>query len=239
MKIRSTAINLLSPYITKYYKNKYSSALPGSKHWLIGTEIKYGGHQTNVPRNKVSRNDSRTSEQLSRGGMVGGDRMLHHGYASKYSEFLLPFLKRDRSVTVVEIGILKGTGLAIWCDLFKKGRILGLDIDLGHINNNMKNLEDLGAFKTNKPELYEFDQFEDNIEYLGSMLKGDKIDICIDDGCHSSESILSTMKSVLPHLANMFVYFIEDNRDVHKSIASLHPDLTVFHSGELTIISSR
>ncbi len=220
-----------------YYLSKYSMSSPGTIEWLIGTEIKYGGIETDVPRNKVSPKDPRTKEQISQGGMVGGDRMLHHGYAKKYSEYLLPYVKKGKPVTVTEFGILRGTGLSIWCDLFQNGRIIGLDIDLEHINSNMDNLKNLEAFKRNQPELYEFDQFLDNTEYLGTILKGDRIDICIDDGCHSGESILSTMRSVMPYLADDFVYFIEDNKDVHKEIKSIYPDLVVDSEGELTIVS--
>ena len=221
----------------KYYLKVYAKAPRGSREWLIGAEIKYGGRTVNVPRNKVSPKDPRTEEQLRSGGMKGGDRMLYHGYASKYSEYLVPYVEKDRTVILCEFGILKGTGLAIWCDLFKNVRVLGLDIDLGHIKNNMDNLELLGAFKSNQPELHEFDQLEDNVEYLRTILKGDKIDVCIDDGLHSIESILRTMKSVMPHLADEAVYFIEDNKAVHKEIERHYPDLLVDHEGELTVVS--
>ena len=110
---------------------------------------------------------------------------------------------------------------------------------MGHINSNMDNLKKLGAFKRKQPELYEFDQFLDNTEYLGTILKGDKIDICIDDGLHSIESILNSMKSVMPFLADKFVYFIEDNKYVHDEIRSIYPDLIVDNEGELTIIAGR
>lgn len=229
--------SFLIPLMEKYYLRKFSMTSPGTKEWLIGTEIKYGGLVTQVSRNKVSPKDPRTMEELRKGGMIGGDRMLHHGYADKYSKYLLPYIEGNRSVTVAEFGILKGTGIAMWCDLFTGGRVLGLDIDLGHIKENMDNLKRLGAFKNNQPELYEFDQFEDNIGYLGTILKGDRIDICIDDGFHSNESILNTMKSVMPYLAEEALYFIEDNKDVHKAIRSLYPELLVDSKGELTIVS--
>ncbi len=237
MKTRKILKYVLLLVRKKYYLSKFSISSPGTIEWFIGTEIKYGGIETNVPRNKVSPKDPRTKEQISLGGMVGGDRMLHHGYAEKYSEYLLPYVKKCNPVTVVEFGILKGTGLAIWCDLFQNGRILGLDIDLSHINGNMDSLKNLGAFKKNQPELYVFDQFLDNTEYLSTILKGDSIDICIDDGFHSIESILSTMRSTLPYLADEFVYFIEDNEDVHREIKRLYPDLLVENKGHFTIVS--
>ncbi|MBT6709385.1 MAG: hypothetical protein HOB21_05145 [Candidatus Marinimicrobia bacterium] len=217
---------------------RHSSINPGTEDWLINTEIKYGGIHTNVPRTKVSPKDPRSEKQLLIGGMIGGDRMLHHGYASNYSKYLIPFVMRGKPLTLVEIGILKGTGLAIWCELFKNGRILGFDIDLEHINKNMKNLKKIGAFQNNHPELYEFDQFLDNTELIGGLLKGDKIDICIDDGYHSNSSILNTMKNIIPYLADEFVYFVEDNKEVHKEIRKLYPKYFIVNEGYLTIVSN-
>ena len=169
--------------------------------------------------------------------MIGGDRILYHGYAQKYSEYLFPYVREGVDVTLAEVGVLQGTGLAIWCALFQKGRILGFDIDLGHINGNMENLKSLGAFVGNQPELYEFDQFLDNTKHLKKILNGDKINVCIDDGLHSVESILCTMKSMMPHLAEGFVYFVEDNRTIHREIRSLYSNLVIDNEGELTIIS--
>ena len=92
LRIISRRLKRISYLLTKkYYMLKASTASPGTKEWLIGAEIKYGGFTAKVPRNKVSPKDPRTNEELSMGGMVGGDRMLHHGYASKYSEYLLPY----------------------------------------------------------------------------------------------------------------------------------------------------
>ncbi|KAA3613093.1 MAG: hypothetical protein D8M58_12350 [Calditrichaeota bacterium] len=132
---------------------------------------------------------------------------------------------------------MKGTGLAIWSELFTNIRILGLDIDLGHINNNMDNLKKLGAFEKNDIELHEFDQFEENIEKLKTVLNDDKVDIFIDDGFHSNETILNTLKSALPHLAEKFVYFIEDNKNVYKEIERLYPELKMDVKGQLTVLS--
>jgi len=211
----------------------------GSIHWLIGTEIKYGGFVSNVRRNVVSKHDHRTKEQIESGGMTGGDRMLCHRYAAKYAEYLKPFISDGKAKTVVEVGILKGTGLAIWCDLFGGARVIGLDIDLGHTQGNMNRLRSLGAFRNADPELYEFDQFDDNSKLLSGILHGDKIDVCIDDGLHSDQSIISTIQSVLPYMANDFVYFIEDNDQIHAKISLMFPKFEVESIGELTIIRNR
>ena len=74
-------------------------------------------------------------------------------------------------------------------------------------------------------------------EACEAVLKGDPVDICIDDGFHSVESILTTMRSVLPYLAETFIYFIEDNKAVHREIRMTYPDFTIDSSGELTIVT--
>ena len=223
-----------------YYLQRYLKSSPGSVEWLIGTEIKYGGKVSGVKRNKVSPFDPRTKEQLAVGGCMGGDRMLDHGYASSYSSYLHSYIQQyGGRTTICEFGILKGTGLAIWCDLFPSGRCIGFDIDLIHIKRNMENLVNLGAFSTNSPEIYEYDQFVYSSEYLEKVLNGDKIDICVDDGHHSEITILTTLASVLPHLNNNFVYFIEDNPLVHKKIILMYEDMTVHSNDQLTVITPK
>ena len=96
----------------------------GSADWLIRSEVAYGGLVTDVARRRVSSLDTRSPEQLATGGMTGGDRMLHHGYAESYASYLAPLLG-EQSLTVAEFGIPKGTGLAIWCDLFRSARVIG------------------------------------------------------------------------------------------------------------------
>ena len=137
----------------------------------------------------------------------------------------------------MEVGILKGTGLAIWCDLFKDGRVLGLDIDLSHTLGNLENMKRKGAFKNNLPELHHFDQFLDNTDYLRNILHGDKINVLIDDGHHSNKAILTTLNSAFPFLAKKFVYIIEDNAFVHEEIRKIHPQLQINNYKSLTIIN--
>ena len=219
-----------------YYSLEYTTPAKGNARWLARTEIKYGGMVTGVKRNKVSSDDPRSEEEIQKGGMTGGDRMYHHLYARRYAKYLKPFVDKGKPITLVEVGILKGSGLAMWCELFPDSRIIGLDIDLSHTQNNMDYLKSKGAFKENEPELYEFDQFKDNRELLSNILKGDKIDVIIDDGFHSVESILKTIKSVLPHLSKKFVYFIEDNEEVHNHLKNLYPEYLIKYNDRLTIV---
>jgi hypothetical protein len=125
----------------------------------------------------------------------------------------------------------------MWCDLFPKSRIIGLDIDLDHFLNNKEKLVRNGAFRQNSPEIHQFDQFLDNKEYLAAILKGEKIDICIDDGFHSDDSILKTLSSAYPHLAENFAYFIEDNSSVNIHLKKLYSDLKTDYCENLTVLT--
>lgn len=209
---------------------------PGTPNWLIQSEVRYGGYVTDVARRRVSPLDGRSPEQLSSGGMTGGDRMLHHGYAPAYSRYLMPFLG-TANVTLAEFGILKGTGLAIWCDLFPEARVIGLDIDLGHFEGNRAALEHCGAFKRNKPELHEYDQLVSGEDRLQQVLGGSTLDIVIDDGLHSTDSIITTWRSTVPFLSPRFAYLIEDYEGLLDAVGQEFAGYDRQAFGLLTVIS--
>ena len=208
----------------------------GTADWLTKAEFKYGGKIWAIT---VHYNPEDPTTGIDR-MMVGGDRMLHQGYAKDYARFLSPYVEnRNQRYVVCEVGILEGTGLAIWCDLFPNARCIGLDIDLSNVEGNFNNLKTLGAFRNNIPELFHYDQYLHSEKYLEEILNGDKIDIFMDDGAHSEESIITTLNSVSPHLNDYFVYFIEDNWDVHSAIRSQHQNWTIHSNGGLTVIESQ
>ncbi len=97
--------------------------------------------------------------------------MLFHGYAGDYSRWLRQFNHNDRLI-VAEFGILRGNGLALWCDLFPNARVIGFDIDIGHFERNQENLINMGAFSRNRPEVHEYDQFIENQDFLRDILGG-------------------------------------------------------------------
>ena len=232
-KLKKWKFEFLYNRYSKYGRDRQFRRL--STRWLIHKEIVYGGLQNNIPVGAVSAHDPRTPAELRTVRMQGGDRMLYHRYARKYSEFLKRF-DCDRRLVIAEFGILRGTGLAIWCDLFPNSRVLGFDIDTAHFENNKADLLERGAFSANMPEIYEYDQYVASEDLLAEILKGDTIDFCIDDGCHTDEAILCTMQSVVPHLSRKFAYFIEDNRDVYRKVWLAYPELDVESHRQLTIV---
>lgn len=227
----------ISPLLHRLFHTRYTSdGLPGTASWLCEREKHYGGLQSNVERRRVSPADPRTETELRLGGMLGGDRMCpeRHGYAPFYEKQLRPFFERD--VVLLEVGILRGTGLALWADLFPNGRILGLDIDLSHVHENMATLRSKGAFSKNNVELHEFDQLVDGDEKMASILQGRKIDIAIDDGLHNADSIKNTFTSIFPHLKENSVYICEDNFSSHVYLRPHIGRGKFSYSGEISAI---
>lgn len=211
---------------------------PGTRNWLVEREIWYGGYISTVPRRRISEFDTRSPQHFNSKGMTGGDRMSprRNNYGHLYARYLSPFLANRSSITLVEVGILRGTGLAIWSDLFPEGRIVGLDIDTSHFNANLEQLIRLGAFKSQNYEVHTFDGFVDNKQQLADILQGDSIDIMIDDASHAEDSIMKTFKSSRQFLAEDFLYVIEDNKDVHHKLMQLYPQYCVDNFGLLTMV---
>lgn len=232
------------PSFKKKLTNKVKKSMAlSSNHWRVGSpmwfvrkELQYGGISMGVPVRTASKLEPPGGENER--GHTGGDRMLYHEYADAYAKYLEPFYRSDRPIVLLEIGILKGVGLATWCDLFPTSRIIGLDIDLSYFKDNEPFLRSRGAFKSKTPELYSFDQFENNIERLKQVLRGDNVDVVIDDGHHSDQSILQTIESVRPYLSFEFSYFIEDNNSVYRQVKREFPNSQCFSQGELTIVTS-
>lgn len=216
---------------------RFKDAPAGSAEWLIRAEVTYGGLVTDVARLKVSPLDPRSAPELAFGGMTGGDRMLHNDYAPIYARFLKPFIGKP-GLSLAEFGILKGTGLAIWCDLFPDALVLGLDIDSTHFAANREELLRRGAFRLNNPAVHEYDQLVDGHARLQDILHGKTLDVVIDDGLHSVEAIMKTFHSVRPHLSQRFVYFIEDYPGLLDQCGSEFSSFDCHAEGRMTIVSA-
>jgi hypothetical protein len=218
---------------------RFSRPSFGSSGWLIKKEIVYGGHVSDVPRTAVSPLDPRSKADLEFGGMTGGDRMLHNNYAPVYATYLAPFIRSGSVRCVAEFGILTGTGLAIWCDLFPKARIFGFDIDLGHFHSNIDNLLQRGAFKSGEPSVFIYDQFVDGSPLLRQVIGTGSFDVVIDDGFHSEQSILTTWRSVRPYLSERFVYFIEDYPGLLEKCPNEFAGFQARSYGALTVVTHK
>jgi len=164
----------------------------------------------------------------------GGDRMrvkkvfgggnVKNQYARTYASLLWPIISCKKQMTICEIGILKGSGLALWNNLFPNSRLIGLDIDTKNFFSNFETLKALGAFRNsllNTEErvgecdlnIFSFDSWNKKaseltlIKYFGEKVG---IDFCVDDGDHQSIPQINNLELILPYLSNNFLYLIED-----------------------------
>jgi hypothetical protein len=224
-----------------YYKESLESRVDSlsDPEYLQLLELKFGGYITEVP---ATIDSSKVKKIYSRNN-TGGDRMnvFFHNYSSKYSEYLSPLSQSDDLIRILEVGILKGTGLAVWSKYFDNKEIYGFDYDLGNFEDNKSNLIELGAFKDGMPITMFYDQFADNSETLKKNF-GDKkkLDVVIDDAFHSDETIINTFDELQPYLAEKFVYFIEDNRTAWKKLLVKYPNYKFDYNGdELSVITRR
>lgn len=230
-------LNLSSSYYNYYLFNKEILTGPEILQYL---EMKYGGYVTNVPPTI----DKTQVKKLFSGYHTGGDRMnvFFHNYSEKYFEYLKEFQISNKILNVVEIGILNGTGLAIWDGFFQNKKLYGLDYDLGNIQGNLGYLISKGAFKDGLPVLSYYDQFTDNSNTLSMLFHNDCLDIVIDDAFHSELAILNTFRELEPYLNEHFVYFIEDNTTIRKKLEKKYPEFNYDssgHLGELTIVTRK
>jgi hypothetical protein len=203
----------------------------GTAKWLQAMEVHFGGIEKVIRLKSAETVDKKNIPKRNR----GGDRMFHHNYAEIYARYIVEHISIENP-TIVECGILKGTGLAVWSRLFPDARIIGLDIDPSVYLQNKSFLIQKGAFPGSEPVVLKFDQFNCDTTELESVLGCQKIDIFIDDGHHSIKSIVYTLMAVRHLLSGKFLYFIEDNSSVAWLITALLDDCEVYKYGRMTVI---
>jgi hypothetical protein len=144
-------------------------------------------------------------------GDAGGDRMSaqHHNYSPIYSKYLTNYLEKGHASAIAEVGILTGTGLAMWSKLFPGSNVFGFDINTNTYKNNVAHMRKLG-FDDSRVKVTQMDQMQDNSNLLQQAFGELRPQVVIDDGYHVPEAGLNTFLSMKPILADRFVYFIED-----------------------------
>lgn len=119
-----------------------------------------------------------------------------HDYLNKYEKYLL--FRREDSIRMLEIGVLKGESLCMWKQYFNNAKIIGLDID-----EQCKRFEDdrINIEIGNQTDIKFLQQLIDKYGYF---------DFIIDDGSHVNQDVILTFKELFPSLKNGGQYIIED-----------------------------
>jgi hypothetical protein len=186
-----------------------SGDVHGSPGWLIRTEQTYS-----PSRDRYRATNSRLSPNRrlvnSGGDKMGLDR---NGYAPAYADILRRWI--GQGPALVELGAFRGSGLALWCELFTDGHIVGLDVDLEHFRENEPALRARGAFSERTPDVLQFDAYSPDTTSLEQSLDGRRIDVFIDDGPHKEDPSCLVAARILPLLADRFTYVVEDVDEIY------------------------
>lgn len=135
---------------------------------------------------------------------LGGDKMAadRNGYAEFYS-WLTGKVDPD---TVVELGVFRGSSLAVWDAVWPGVQLLGLDLELGRYEKNLPLLLERGAFPGLLPEVRTFDAYKPDTETITEVLSS--VDVFVDDGPHTRPAIQACLSAVGPLVRQAYV--IED-----------------------------
>lgn len=202
---------------------------------LIDLEQSFGGEHT-APRRVRSPQAGAVRGKLMRGGDRMGDH--GHGYAEAYAAHLAALPERARQV-IIEVGVLRGNGLAMWSCLYPFAELIGIGIDLSNARAHYQGLRARGAFAQRKPELYHLDQFKLSPELMGGILAGRKVTISVDDGAHERQAALRTLEALAPYFADQFVHFIEDIPHFGPALGAAFPQYQVLSYGPLSVVRPR
>jgi hypothetical protein len=154
---------------------------------------------------------------------AGGDKMSadRNGYADLYARVLADL---DPQL-VVELGVFQGVSLAIWCDLFPKANVVGLDLDFRRFHAHEQFLIGQGAFDRFRPSLITFDAYSDDPPEL------DMIDLFVDDGPHTEPAIRNVLSLFGPMMAPGGVYVVEDFAGGDRLLAAAFPQARLVCEG--------
>jgi hypothetical protein len=128
-------------------------------------------------------------------------------YFPIYERHFAPFV--GRSVHIVEVGIFSGGSLPMWREYFgEDAHIHGIDIE-----------EACRVYAGEKISVYIGDQ-ADPAFWHDFLVQVPRIDILIDDGGHTAQQQIATLKATLPALSPGGVYVCEDSKGARHGFHS-------------------
>lgn len=130
---------------------------------------------------------------------------ITHFYLNNYENYFNTL--RDKSITLLELGIASGASLRMWQEYFSQGKIYGVDI-------NPDCAQHPGAFIGSQTD--------------SAFLQGviDQIgipDIIIDDGSHYGPDMIATFKDLFPKMKPGGIYAVEDFHCAYDPTYGLAP----------------
>ncbi len=134
---------------------------------------------------------------LEIGNATGTDKVSFHNYHEIYPQYIEKFYNSKGGM--LEIGILEGSSLNLWLELFPKMHIYGLDINPNkEINKNERYTIIKGDQSVQADLVNAINKIEHPLWFIN------------DDGSHIPEHQLLTFNTMFPKLEVGGVYIIED-----------------------------
>lgn len=131
--------------------------------------------------------------------------IIHHKDKSTLEAYDFLFKCYPKKVnSIFEIGVKNGGSLALWNLVFPKAKILGIDLNISQV------LPTTQAYLTSKGvqaiecNCLEVPRVTDLIQELG------EVDLIIDDGQHTFETILPSLNQFWKYLSKDGFYIVED-----------------------------
>ena len=107
---------------------------------------------------------------------------------------------KDKSITLLEIGVLNGASLNVWKEYFNKdSKIVGLDIDPSKIKMSNDNIQ---IFIGSQNDIATINRIKENYP--------DGFDIIIDDGSHLNSLTIDSFNLLFDCVKSGGYYIIED-----------------------------
>ncbi|MBP2477768.1 8-demethyl-8-alpha-L-rhamnosyltetracenomycin-C 2'-O-methyltransferase [Crossiella equi] len=145
------------------------------------------------------RDQATLSELASR---YESDKWGIHYYTEHYPRYLEPL--RDRPLTVLEIGIggfadphAGGASLRMWKHYFPRATVYGVDV------------HDKSPHAQQRIRVLQADQ-SDPEALLRVVATTGPLDLVVDDGSHQNDHVLTTFRTLFPHVRDGGLYAIED-----------------------------
>ncbi len=162
---------------------------------------------TNKPAKIVSEAEIENATLDAIGLKNGTDKASSgHGYLSFYDSLFSGL--RTQDITLLEIGVFRGSSIITWEEYFPKGKIIGADI-----NPATKSLE-RGRIIV---ELID----QSNIQHLVDIaVKHGPFDIIIEDGSHLWEHQKTTLLTLFPFVKDGGFYVVEDLQTNYGSLSN-------------------
>ena len=127
------------------------------------------------------------------------DKYYVHNYLEIYDR-LFGHL-RDRKITFLEVGILKGASMALWRQAFARARLVGVDKNLTTWKQFAADLENTKILVGNTADA----------RFLtGQVIPAGPFDIIIDDGNHDPAAQMALFNTLWPAVNTHGFYIIED-----------------------------